>query len=353
MSSTVASTVGDDEKAPTVVQTLKSDVDISVTNEEALANASAGRKVRSDISEISTTDDMRSVDTPTFPSLAVAASMAGAQEDPVVVENLKSELRYVLGNLEMRDCCANAREDLNSYSILAQVPLNRKMRIVEMAKQIERLDRAMGSICGMAVGDAMGHMFEFLPAQDEPRGSYFSLQKMKFYGKQNTFGLQLGQWTDDCSMGLCMADSLILKQEYDGSDMRARFWCWWNRGYNNAFRLDKSRRRSGSVGLGGNISKSLSAISRLRPGEKPPPIFQAQGDDAGNGSLMRFTPVALFFHAASSDQLHEFSRQSSYTTHPGIVAAEGCALLAHLINRAHRRPSGFPLTFSQGVGKQE
>merc|ERR1719174_2664379 len=131
----------------------------------------------------------------------------------------------------------------------------------------------MGSMCGMGVGDAMGHMFEFLPAQDTPGDTYFDLKSMKFYGEQNTFGLQYGQWTDDASMGLCMADSLILKRQYDGSDMRARFWCWWNRGYNNAFRLDKNR--SKSVGLGGNISKSLSAMSRLRPGERPPPTYAA------------------------------------------------------------------------------
>jgi ADP-ribosyl-[dinitrogen reductase] hydrolase len=186
----------------------------------------------------------------------------------------------------------------------------------------------------------MGHMFEFLPAQDKPGGSYFSLKNMKFYGEQNTFGLNYGQWTDDSAMGLCMADSLILQRGYDGSDMRARFWCWWNRGYNNAFRLDKSRIRSSSVGLGGNISKSLNAMGRLRPGEKPPPIYQAKGEDAGNGSLMRFTPVALFFHAASLQNLYDFSRQSSYTTHPGIVAAEACSMLAHLIHKALRRPSG-------------
>jgi ADP-ribosyl-[dinitrogen reductase] hydrolase len=198
----------------------------------------------------------------------------------------------------------------------------------------------------MGVGDAMGHMFEFLPACDVPGSSYFNLKTMTFYGAQNTFGLEYGQWTDDASMGLCMADSLIVQTRYDGGDMRARFWCWWNKGYNNAFRLDRNRYRSSSVGLGGNISKSLQAMSRLKRGEKPPPTYEASGEDAGNGSLMRFTPIALFFHSASMEDLYEFARQSSYTTHPGIVAAEACSLLVHLIQRALVRPPG-PLDVKQ------
>merc|ERR1712046_312110 len=99
----------------------------------------------------------------------------------------------------------------------------------------------MGSMCGMAVGDARGHPFEFMPATDTPSKAYFDLASMKFHREQNTFKLRRGQWTDDAAMGLCMADSLIM-----------------NRGFNNAFRNDDSRTES--VGLGGNISKSLDAV---------------------------------------------------------------------------------------------
>merc|ERR1711997_1000223 len=57
---------------------------------------------------------------------------------------------------------------------------------------------------------------------------------------------------------------------------------------------------------------------------------------------MRFTPIALFFHAAEPVEVHNFSRQSSYTTHPGIIAAEACSLLGHLIVRALQLPPGEP-----------
>jgi hypothetical protein len=106
-----------------------------------------------------------------------------------------------------------------------------------------------------------------------------------------------------------------------------RFWNWWNRGYNNTFRLDEER--SSSVGLGGNISVSLYTITK----QPPAPRFQGLGEDAGNGSLMRLAPVPIFFHA-SLDLAMEISAESSYTTHPGRKAADACAFLGFVIARA-------------------
>uniref|UniRef100_A0A7S4VKR0 ADP-ribosylhydrolase ARH3 n=1 Tax=Alexandrium monilatum TaxID=311494 RepID=A0A7S4VKR0_9DINO len=231
--------------------------------------------------------------------------------------------------------------DLNGYSILRGVPVQWKEAVVRDALRVRGLDRAMGSMCGMAVGDALGHLFEFLPAQDVPGAVRFDLQTMKAHGASNAFCLQRGQWTDDAAMGLCMADSLILRRRFDGSDMRVRFWCWWNRGYNNAFRKDPSR--SASVGLGGNIAQSLMAISHLPAGRAVPPTYDAANEDAGNGSLMRFAPVALFLHAADLGEAHHLARLSSYATHPGIIAAEACSLLCHIIVRALGLPPGDPV----------
>ncbi|CAJ1408756.1 unnamed protein product [Effrenium voratum] len=262
-------------------------------------------------------------------------------------EGVKSLIRDVLSGLVPAEKDKEAiqirrggrlfgRDDLNNYSIFQEVPLPLKEKLVEVAVRDELFNRAMGSMLGMAVGDSLGHPFEFLPVQDRPLGPHFDLKSFEFIGASNTFQLKRGQWTDDAAMGLCMADSLILKRGFDGGDMRVRFWCWWNRGYNNAFRKDPGR--SSSVGLGGNIAKSLTELSYLGPSERPEPSFQATTEDAGNGSLMRFAPVAIFFHAAPSDeQLLDFARKSSYTTHPGIIAAEACSLLAFLIVRALKR----------------
>eukprot|EP00437_Effrenium_voratum_P031519 CAMPEP_0181403602 /NCGR_PEP_ID=MMETSP1110-20121109/3798_1 /TAXON_ID=174948 /ORGANISM="Symbiodinium sp., Strain CCMP421" /LENGTH=476 /DNA_ID=CAMNT_0023525903 /DNA_START=25 /DNA_END=1451 /DNA_ORIENTATION=+ len=227
------------------------------------------------------------------------------------------------------------QDDLNHYSIFQEVPLSLKEKLVEAAACDDLYHRAMGCMLGMAVGDSLGHPFEFLPVQDRPLGPHFDFERFEFVGASNTFRLKPGQWTDDAAMGLCMADSLLMRREFDGSDMRIRFWCWWNRGYNNAFRKDPTR--SGSVGLGGNIAKSLTEISYLLPEETPSPAYKAATEDAGNGSLMRFAPIAIFYHAAPMEEVLDFARQSSYTTHPGIIAAEACSLLAFLIIRALKR----------------
>jgi ADP-ribosyl-[dinitrogen reductase] hydrolase len=249
------------------------------------------------------------------------------------------ELAAVLDGLVVQDTSVGQLVPLNNYSILMGVPSERKQALVGVAGRDCRLDRAMGSMCGMGVGDGVGHMFEFMPCRDRPGDAFFDLSTMSCHRQQNTFHLKMGQWTDDASMGLCIADSLIIRRCYDGSDIRQRFWNWWNRGYNNAFRLDKQRLTRHSVGLGGNISKSLSDMDRLRADQKPHPVFQSGGEDAGNGSLMRFAPLALFFHAVPHEDLFYFAAQSSFTTHPGVIAAEACALLAHIIVSALRRPS--------------
>ena len=68
-----------------------------------------------------------------------------------------------------------------------------------------------------------------------------------------------------------MADTILCCGRLDGADARKRFWSWWFRGLNNAFRKDMCR--AGSVGLGGNISRSLRM---MRAGDEVTPRFNAR-----------------------------------------------------------------------------
>src|ERR1700675_2289506 len=45
------------------------------------------------------------------------------------------------------------------------------------------------------------------------------------------FGLQPGQWTDDTSMALCLAESLTEKRSFDPADQMDRYCRWWQEGY--------------------------------------------------------------------------------------------------------------------------
>eukprot|EP00732_Lithocolla_globosa_P002481 Lithocolla_globosa_v1_NODE_1643_length_2424_cov_8.280287.p1 type:complete len:387 gc:universal NODE_1643_length_2424_cov_8.280287:1164-2324(+) len=210
--------------------------------------------------------------------------------------------------------------------------------VQQSVEQHPPLNRAVGSLCGMALADALGAPLEFLPAVDHPSTLHFLDSKTWSYtGEKNAFQLKRGQWTDDASMGLCVADSLLFCRELQGSDLRSRFHSWWFHGYNNAFRNDPDR--GASVGLGGNIGESLYSI---RPGEVPTPIYGSNRLDSGNGSLMRLAAIPIF--ADTKENAIEMARYQSLTTHPGPMAAETCAFLSYFIFRAIHRPSDIQIT---------
>jgi ADP-ribosyl-[dinitrogen reductase] hydrolase len=215
--------------------------------------------------------------------------------------------------------------DANGFSIFDNVRSADRVEVMRLAGKDPRASRAVGALVGMAVADSVGAPLEFLPVGKS--GSRFDPKTLKVTGEFNKFSLKPGQWTDDTSMGLCVADSLLACGTYDGSDIRVRFWNWWNRGYNNAFRRDKDRHKS--VGLGGNIGLSLHAIRSAGP----PARFESASEDAGIGSLMRLAPVPVYFHR-DVDLAMKVSAESSYTTHPGPTAAEACGFLGFVIVRA-------------------
>ncbi len=75
----------------------------------------------------------------------------------------------------------------------------------------------------LAVQDGPSEECEFqYPAASHPAGV--------FRGTWNSFRLAPGQWTDDTSMGLCLADSLLTEGEYNGANVRVWFWNWYARG---------------------------------------------------------------------------------------------------------------------------
>ena len=185
---------------------------------------------------------------------------------------------------------------------------------------------SMGSMLGMAIADSMGHRHEF----QDVRYDTITLEDMGV-GPGGAFRLQPGQWTDDTSMGLCLADSLIMKKgNYDAHDLMHRFLCWWNYGYNNAFRNDPSRNHS--VGLGGQISGSFYAYISA------PKELTESGDrySSGIGSIMRNAAVPICYHN-DMDKAMDIAYKQSKLTHQGDEAAECCRLLTYIIVKILKR----------------
>ena len=80
------------------------------------------------------------------------------------------------------------------------------------------LNRYQGCLLGLAIGDAVGTTVEFMP-----RGSFSIVTDMLGGGP---FNLISGQWTDDTSMALCLAHSLLEKNGHDPLDQMQRYMRW-------------------------------------------------------------------------------------------------------------------------------
>mmetsp|Transcript_71325 Transcript_71325/g.126034 ORF Transcript_71325/g.126034 Transcript_71325/m.126034 type:complete len:487 (-) Transcript_71325:93-1553(-) len=194
---------------------------------------------------------------------------------------------------------------------------------------LQAKDRSFGCILGNIVGDALGAPLEFSPVRyDEWDLQGMDDQEIWRKPGYNSFHLKPGQWTDDGSMALCILDSLICCNGFDAYDLRQRFHGWDKFGYNNSFGRDPKKRKRGSVGLGGNISSSM----REWKTEATPATTAGDGFTSGNGSLMRNSPVPVWFRKDLDTGLEVASRQSR-TTHGGHEAAELCRLLTFICIR--------------------
>jgi len=178
---------------------------------------------------------------------------------------------------------------------------------------LNELDRFRGSLLGLACGDAVGTTVEF-----KPRGNFLPITDMTGKGP---FDLKPGEWTDDTSMALCLATSLVESKGFDPLDQMERYCRWRDTGYLS------------SNGVCFDIGMTTSqALYRYRESGDP---FSGPTDPhtAGNGSLMRLAPVILFYFPDRERILH-YSAESSRTTHGAPECLEACQLFAEKLYRA-------------------
>ncbi|RSZ56241.1 ADP-ribosylglycohydrolase family protein [Massilia atriviolacea] len=174
-------------------------------------------------------------------------------------------------------------------------------------------DRYRGSLLGLACGDAVGTTVEF-----SPRGSFAQVTDMTGGGP---FRLKAGQWTDDTSMALCLAESLLTKGAFDPQDQINRYRNWWQWGYLSS---------TGSCfDIGMTVQDALSRYAVT--GE--PYSGSTNPRSAGNGSLMRLAPAVLFAYPDRAAMLRH-AADSSRTTHGAPEAVQACQLFAAILGAA-------------------
>ncbi len=179
-----------------------------------------------------------------------------------------------------------------------------------MSANATQHERYRGSLLGLAVGDALG-----APLEGMPPGSFALVEGMMGGGAH---GLKAGYWTDDTSMALCLAESLIEKEGFDPVDQLERYVRWYREGYLSS---------TGECFGIGNTTRG--AILRFEETREP---YRGSTDPgrAGNGSIMRLAPVPLFY-ARRPEEAIERSAESSRTTHGAANAVDACRYFGALL----------------------
>ena len=170
--------------------------------------------------------------------------------------------------------------------------------------------RFRGCLLGLAVGDAVGTTVEF-----QTRGSFPPVTDLVGGGP---FRLKPGQWTDDTSMALCLATSLISKNGFDPVDQMDRYWNWYQNGYLSS--------TGQCFDIGNTVRQALETYKQTG---KP---FSGRTDpySAGNGSLMRLAPIPLFYFP-DLQKILWFAAESSRTTHGALECLEACQLFSEMV----------------------
>src|SRR6478609_9988514 len=173
-------------------------------------------------------------------------------------------------------------------------------------------ERYRGCLLGLAAGDAVGTTVEF-----SPPGTFAPVTDMVGGGP---FALPIGAWTDDTSMALCLAESILEVAGFDPVDQLERYVRWWTDGHWSA------------TGTCFDIGRATRlALQRFRKTGEPYP-GDADKQAAGNGPLMKLAPVPMAFPRDAE----RYAVLSARTTHGAPEALAATQYFARLLVKALR-----------------
>lgn len=171
-------------------------------------------------------------------------------------------------------------------------------------------NRFHGTLMGLATGDAIGTTVEF-----KAPGTFPPVTDMTGGGM---FGLKPGEWTDDTSMALCLAESLVERRGFDAIDQLERYVRWSDEGHLS------SNGRCFDIGI--TVRGALRRFQRTHE----PYSGSTDPNSAGNGSIMRLAPVPMAYFHRPAEALTRCV-ESSRTTHQAPQALDACRYFGGLI----------------------
>lgn len=169
-------------------------------------------------------------------------------------------------------------------------------------------DRKKGCLYGLAIGDALGAAVEFCPP-----GSFAPVVGYRGFGPHQ---LKAGQWTDDTSMALALADSIAYG--WNTKDQLARYLNWF---------------QSGAYSVNGECfdigCTTRNALYEFELNEQL--ISDNSEYGSGNGSIMRLAPIAIKY--AGKLGYGDYLQESSRTTHASPQCVSGCLALGIVLEK--------------------
>jgi ADP-ribosyl-[dinitrogen reductase] hydrolase len=156
------------------------------------------------------------------------------------------------------------------------------------------------------------------------------------------FNCPPGSWTDDTSMMLCLAVSLLYRKGFNPIDQMEAYVDWWQKGYLSS---DDTR---GCFDVGRQVSRSLATFvtkykewKKGKQDESFDPYFGPTDEyQSGNGAIMRLAPIPIFY-CRDPEEARRYAVLSSRTTHGSVDCVDSAAFMCDVITSLFR-----------GVGKQ-
>jgi ADP-ribosylglycohydrolase len=184
----------------------------------------------------------------------------------------------------------------------------------DLARPEQVRQRRRGALWGLAIGDALGAPVEFQPPMSFP--------PVTGYNWGGPHSLEPGQWTDDTSLALALADS-IAQAGWDLRDQLQRYVAWFRQGEYSV------NGRCFDIGI-----TTGHALTRFEKEGNPRTCGDPSDYASGNGSIMRLAPVVIRYVDLFPDRIEELSRlaaESSLTTHASPACQSSCRYMALLL----------------------
>ena len=183
--------------------------------------------------------------------------------------------------------------------------------MVHLTKQQVR-----AGIIGHAIGDALGVPVEF---KKRPELKEKPIKGMIGNG---TYKQPAGTWSDDTSMEIALINALIDCASIDYDAIMSNFIEWWQD--------DKFTATDVCFDIG---STTQGALENSLYGFEPTDCGLKEANCNGNGSLMRFLPVAFLAYKYELDLTDQFSlvRDMSSLTHGHPIAIMGCYIYVSFV----------------------